>query len=117
MFCATATATAARRRTTTTPTHPQQQFLLGAFVCALRHCRTKKACILFIDEVDAIGGSRGGDEGNSDSEAGASPLHLWLGGMFASIMLYRFVLELNHMVCSNMFNLKGKKPAKIGMMP
>jgi len=24
--------------------------------------RTKKACILFIDEVDAIGGSRGGDE-------------------------------------------------------
>ena len=37
--------------------------------CSCLHHRTKKACILFIDEVDAIGGSRGGDEGNSDSEA------------------------------------------------
>merc|ERR1712241_1520891 len=28
--------------------------------------RTKKACILFIDGVDAIGGSRGGDEAHGD---------------------------------------------------
>ena len=28
--------------------------------------RTKKAAIIFFDEVDAIGGSRGGDEGGGD---------------------------------------------------
>lgn len=38
--------------------------------------RTKKACILFIDEVDAIGGSRGGDEGNSDSEVHRTMLEI-----------------------------------------
>lgn len=38
--------------------------------------RTKKACILFIDEVDAIGGSRGGDEGNSDSEVQRTMLEI-----------------------------------------
>eukprot|EP00439_Symbiodinium_sp_Y106_P047075 s2319_g6.t1 len=42
------------------------------------HCAwpTKKACILFIDEVDAIGGSRGGDEGNSDSEVQRTMLEI-----------------------------------------
>merc|ERR1740127_221999 len=38
--------------------------------------RTKKACILFIDEVEAIGGSRGGDEGNSDSEVQRTMLEI-----------------------------------------
>lgn len=38
--------------------------------------RTKKACILFIDEVDAIGGTRGGDEGNSDSEVQRTMLEI-----------------------------------------
>lgn len=38
--------------------------------------RTKKACILFIDEVDAIGGSRGGDESNSDSEVQRTMLEI-----------------------------------------
>merc|ERR1719392_356655 len=38
--------------------------------------RTKKACILFIDEVDAIGGSRGGDEGNSDNEVQRTMLEI-----------------------------------------
>eukprot|EP00435_Cladocopium_sp_Y103_P061190 s271_g22.t2 len=38
--------------------------------------QTKKACILFIDEVDAIGGSRGGDEGNSDSEVQRTMLEI-----------------------------------------
>jgi len=37
--------------------------------------RTKKACILFIDEVDAIGGSRGGED-NSDSEVQRTMLEL-----------------------------------------
>merc|ERR1719254_37646 len=36
----------------------------------------KKACILFIDEVDAIGGSCGGDEGNSDSEVQRTMLEI-----------------------------------------
>ena len=36
--------------------------------------RSKKACILFIDEVDAIGGARGGDEANGDSEVRAREL-------------------------------------------
>lgn len=38
--------------------------------------RTKKACILFIDEVDAIGGSRGGDEANGDSEVQRTMLEI-----------------------------------------
>merc|ERR1719392_647242 len=38
--------------------------------------RTKKACILFSDEVDAIGGSRGGDEGNSDNEVQRTMLEI-----------------------------------------
>merc|ERR1711920_767943 len=38
--------------------------------------RTKKACILFIDEVDAIGGTRGGDEGNSDNEVQRTMLEI-----------------------------------------
>jgi len=37
--------------------------------------RTKKACILFIDEVDAIGGSRGGDD-NGDSEVQRTMLEI-----------------------------------------
>merc|ERR1711971_1285345 len=37
--------------------------------------RTKKACILFIDEVDAIGGSRGSD-GDSDSEVQRTMLEM-----------------------------------------
>jgi len=37
--------------------------------------RTKKACILFIDEVDAIGGSRGGED-NSDSEVQRTMLEI-----------------------------------------
>jgi len=37
--------------------------------------RTKKACILFIDEVDAIGGARGG-EGDSDSEVQRTMLEI-----------------------------------------
>jgi 26S proteasome regulatory subunit T1 len=37
--------------------------------------RTKKACILFIDEVDAIGGARGGDEGG-DSEVQRTMLEI-----------------------------------------
>eukprot|EP00401_Gymnodinium_catenatum_P039875 CAMPEP_0117497330 /NCGR_PEP_ID=MMETSP0784-20121206/21127_1 /TAXON_ID=39447 /ORGANISM="" /LENGTH=432 /DNA_ID=CAMNT_0005292349 /DNA_START=6 /DNA_END=1304 /DNA_ORIENTATION=- len=38
--------------------------------------RTKKACILFIDEVDAIGGARGGGEDNSDSEVHRTMLEI-----------------------------------------
>merc|ERR1719454_2078758 len=38
--------------------------------------RTKKACILFIDEVDAIGGTRGGDEANGDSEVQRTMLEI-----------------------------------------
>lgn len=38
--------------------------------------RTKKACILFIDEVDAIGGSRGGGDDNSDSEVQRTMLEI-----------------------------------------
>merc|ERR1712241_97768 len=38
--------------------------------------RTKKACILFIDEVDAIGGSRGGDEANGDNEVQRTMLEI-----------------------------------------
>jgi len=38
--------------------------------------RTKKACIMFIDEVDAIGGSRGGDEANGDSEVQRTMLEI-----------------------------------------
>lgn len=30
--------------------------------------RSKKACILFIDEVDAIGGARGGEGAHGDNE-------------------------------------------------
>merc|ERR1712183_664440 len=37
--------------------------------------RTKKACILFIDEVDAIGGARGG-EGNDDSEVSRTMMEI-----------------------------------------
>merc|ERR1740127_445836 len=38
--------------------------------------RSKKACIVFFDEVDAIGGSRSGDEGNSDSEVQRTMLEI-----------------------------------------
>jgi len=38
--------------------------------------RTKKACILFIDEVDAIGGSRGGDDAGGDSEVQRTMLEI-----------------------------------------
>jgi 26S proteasome regulatory subunit T1 len=38
--------------------------------------RTKKACILFIDEVDAIGGSRGGDDAGGDNEVQRTMLEL-----------------------------------------
>ena len=39
--------------------------------------RSKKACILFIDEVDAIGGSRGGgDEGSADTEVQRTMLEI-----------------------------------------
>merc|ERR1719199_987143 len=38
--------------------------------------RTKKACILFIDEVDAIGGTRGGDEANGDNEVQRTMLEI-----------------------------------------
>merc|ERR1712137_15752 len=38
--------------------------------------RTKKACILFIDEVDAIGGTRGGDEAHGDNEVQRTMLEI-----------------------------------------
>merc|ERR1719273_1338590 len=38
--------------------------------------RTKKACILFIDEVDAIGGSRGGDDAHGDNEVQRTMLEI-----------------------------------------
>jgi len=38
--------------------------------------RSKKACILFIDEVDAIGGARGQDEGTGDSEVSRTMLEI-----------------------------------------
>merc|ERR1719276_17303 len=38
--------------------------------------RSKKACILFIDEVDAIGGARSGDEANGDSEVQRTMLEI-----------------------------------------
>merc|ERR1712079_87534 len=38
--------------------------------------RTKKACILFIDEIDAIGGSRGGDEAHGDNEVQRTMLEI-----------------------------------------
>jgi len=38
--------------------------------------RSKKACILFIDEVDAIGGARGGDESSGDSEVQRTMLEI-----------------------------------------
>jgi 26S proteasome regulatory subunit T1 len=38
--------------------------------------RSKKACILFIDEVDAIGGARGSDEANGDSEVQRTMLEI-----------------------------------------
>merc|ERR1719159_914749 len=38
--------------------------------------RTKKAAILFIDEVDAIGGSRGGDDAGGDNEVQRTMLEL-----------------------------------------
>merc|ERR1719330_192751 len=38
--------------------------------------RTKKACIIFIDEVDAIGGSRGGDEAHGDNEVQRTMLEI-----------------------------------------
>jgi 26S proteasome regulatory subunit T1 len=38
--------------------------------------RSKKACILFIDEVDAIGGARGSDEGQGDSEVQRTMLEI-----------------------------------------
>jgi 26S proteasome regulatory subunit T1 len=39
--------------------------------------RSKKTCIIFFDEVDAIGGSRtGGDEGNSDNEVQRTMLQI-----------------------------------------
>merc|ERR1712063_203936 len=38
--------------------------------------RSKKACILFIDEVDAIGGTRGGDEAHGDNEVQRTMLEI-----------------------------------------
>lgn len=39
--------------------------------------RSKKACIIFFDEVDAIGGARsGGDDGNSDNEVQRTMLQI-----------------------------------------
>jgi len=38
--------------------------------------RTKKACIMFIDEVDAIGGSRAGDDAGGDNEVQRTMLEL-----------------------------------------
>jgi len=38
--------------------------------------RSKKAAILFIDEVDAIGGSRGGDEAHGDNEVQRTMLEI-----------------------------------------
>merc|ERR1711907_844861 len=39
--------------------------------------RTKKSCIIFFDEVDAIGGTRGSDEGgNGDSEVSRTMLQI-----------------------------------------
>merc|ERR1711879_104298 len=38
--------------------------------------RTKKACIMFIDEVDAIGGSRGGDDAGGDNEVQRTMLEI-----------------------------------------
>jgi 26S proteasome regulatory subunit T1 len=39
--------------------------------------RSKKACILFIDEIDAIGGTRGGgDEGSADTEVQRTMLEI-----------------------------------------
>eukprot|EP00811_Abedinium_folium_P033287 NODE_6261_length_1687_cov_8.855769.p1 GENE.NODE_6261_length_1687_cov_8.855769~~NODE_6261_length_1687_cov_8.855769.p1 ORF type:complete len:435 (-),score=178.61 NODE_6261_length_1687_cov_8.855769:283-1587(-) len=38
--------------------------------------RTKKACILFIDEIDAIGGTRGGDEAHGDNEVQRTMLEI-----------------------------------------
>merc|ERR1711966_48432 len=38
--------------------------------------RTKKACILFIDEVDAIGGARGSDGGDDEDEVQRTMLEI-----------------------------------------
>ena len=38
--------------------------------------RSRKACIIFFDEVDAIGGARAGGDGNSDNEVQRTMLEI-----------------------------------------
>merc|ERR1712050_715447 len=38
--------------------------------------RTKKACVIFFDEIDAVGGARGGDEAHGDNEVQRTMLEI-----------------------------------------
>ena len=65
--------------------------------------RTKKACLIFFDEIDAVGGARFDDGAGGDNEVQRTMLELINQGRNVLRLLPRFQLLMSHLCLPSSF--------------